>query len=212
MGLPSLQNVFMMLPGVLMGLAFHEFGHAWVATLFGDDTPRRMGRVTLNPLAHLDWLGTILIFFAGFGWAKPVQVNISRLRPRVLGDICVSLAGVAMNFLIAVIFYATLVLIVNYGMLGDYHNPSLNSTLFWIVRINLALVAFNLIPLPPLDGFHVIRYLFPRGSERLYATIAQAGPFLLLLFFVIPGLTSRVLVPVHEALGMAVDWLVSLVL
>lgn len=184
----------MMIPAVLMAFTFHEFGHAWVANLCGDDTPRLQGRLTLSPLAHLDPLGTLLIFLVGFGWAKPVQVNTSKLRPRVWGDIAVSLAGVGMNLVLALVFYFLTVLGYN-GLLFGYNNRVLNETLFQVVWINAVLIGFNLIPLPPLDGFHVIRYLFPRGSEALLATLQRFGPFILMILFVTP-FASSVLQPV----------------
>jgi len=183
--LPDFQHLIMMIPAVLMAFTFHEFGHAWVATLLGDDTPRLQGRLTLSPLAHLDPMGTLLIFLAGFGWAKPVQVNTSKLRPRVWGDIAVSLAGVGMNLILALVFYFLTVLGYK-GLLFGYYNDVLNETLFEVVWINVVLIGFNLIPLPPLDGFHVARYLFPRSAGGVVDTIQRMGPFILMLLFITP--------------------------
>lgn len=205
----DLQTIVMLVPAVLMGLTFHEFGHAWVATLFGDETPRKDGRVTLNPLWHLDPIGTLLIFVVGFGWAKPVMVDVTRLRPRVWGDIAVSLAGVAMNFLLAILFYAVFVLAES-GLLG-IENPVLNRTLWMVVYINVVLIAFNLIPLPPLDGFRVARYLFPPSMDHVVQTLYRFGPIALILLLVVGG-TDRFLVPVMGFLLGVVDWIVSPVL
>lgn len=201
---PSLAAIIMSVPGVLMGLTFHEFAHAWVATRLGDDTPRLMGRVSLNPLDHLDVWGTILIFLAGFGWAKPVQVNVSKLRPRVWGDIAVSLAGVAMNLLLAFVFFLLLGLS-SKGLLFGYNSPQLQETLFRGYYINLVLVAFNLIPLPPLDGFHVARYLIPRGMENVTLTIYRYGPYLLMVLYFFPPIVYKVLGPVITGLGLTVQ-------
>lgn len=195
----SLQEIVMAVPGVVIGFAFHEYAHAQVATWFGDDTPRLQGRLTLNPLAHLDPLGTLLLLLGGFGWAKPVMVNTARLRPRVLGDIAVSLAGVTMNFLLAVLFLL-LYTLADRGLLGWYH-PVLSGT-FWIaMTLNIFLVGFNLLPIPPLDGFRVASYLLPAGSHVLVSNLYRFGPMLLVLLFV----TDLVdLAPVYNAVYQAV--------
>ncbi len=203
--LPDLQQLVMMVPGVLIGFTFHEFAHAVTATWFGDDTPRLQGRLSLNPLVHLDVLGTILIFVAGFGWARPVQVNVYRLHPRVLGDVVVSLAGIIMNLLFAVLFSILAGLGMS-GLLFDYNNPVLNQTLLYAARINLFLAAFNLIPLPPLDGFHVFKYAFPRSMDHVVGTLYRMGPFALMLLFLSP-LGEWFLSPI---LG-GMEWLVMLV-
>ncbi len=189
----DLQAAIMSIPGILMGFTFHEFGHAWVATLLGDDTPRRQGRVTLDPRAHLDVLGVLLIFLLGFGWAKPVYVNTSRFKHRVLGDILVSLAGVAMNFLLALLF-AVVFIVADEGFFVGYHNPVLVETIWMIVVINAGLIVFNLIPLPPLDGFHVARYLLPRSMDHIVATLYRIGPFILMVLLMTPVASSWVIV------------------
>lgn len=189
----------MMIPGVLMGFTFHEFGHAYAATLFGDDTPRLMGRVTLSPLAHLDPLGTILLFLGGPGWAKPVQVNTHRLRPRIWGDIAVSLAGVFMNFLLAIAFFAAAVVFHRIAAGGGYSNEVLVRTLQTSAWINVWLIAFNILPLPPLDGFHVARYLFPSSMDGLVAMLYRFGPMILMLLF-FTGFATPVLVPLNQAI------------
>lgn len=203
MAFPDLQTIVMSIPGVLMGFTFHEFGHAYVATLCGDDTPRLQGRVTLSPLAHLDPIGTILLLIGGFGWAKPVQVNTSRLRPRIWGDIAVSLAGVTMNFLLAILFYAAAMIFFKVGLNGGYNNPVLVDTLYVSARINAFLIAFNVLPLPPLDGFHVARYLFPRGMEGVVQTLYRFGPMILIFLFFTPA-ASAILRPVNTAVWSGV--------
>jgi Zn-dependent protease len=201
----------MSIPGVLMGFTFHEFAHAWVATLFGDDTPRLQGRVTLNPMVHLDIIGTLLLLIGRFGWAKPVQINVNKLKPRVVGHIAVSLAGVAMNFLLAICFYAAYLAIAKHGLLGGYQNQILNETLLTAADLNVVLVGFNLIPLPPLDGFHVLRYLFPPSMDGLVNTLYRFGPVLLIVFFV-SGYGTQFLDPIYGGVARAVVGLVHLVL
>ena len=204
MGFPDLQTLVMTIPGVIIGLAFHEFAHAWTATRFGDDTPRLQGRVTLNPLSHLDPIGTLLLFFAGFGWARPVLVNTAKLRPRVTGDIVVSLAGVIMNFLLAILFFV-LATLADAGMLGFDH-PVLTNTLVIAFRINVLLVALNLLPVPPLDGFHVAKYLIP--DPGLVQTLYRFGPFVLILLF-LTDVAGRVIRPVMSFLFDVIRLLTS---
>lgn len=204
MQIPDLQTIVMSVPGVVIGFAFHEYAHALAATWFGDNTAREQGRLTLNPLSHLDPLGTILLLIGGFGWAKPVPVDVRRLRPRILGDIVVSLAGVIMNFLLAVLFLV-LTIMAEKGMFG-YRHEALTNTLFLVVWMNVFLVGFNLIPIPPLDGFRVIRYLLPAGSNELVIRLYQLGPFLLMLLFV-TGIVN--LNPVYRAVYHAVAAVVT---
>lgn len=173
---------------VMLSLTLHEFGHARVAMAFGDHTARMLGRVTLNPLAHLDPLGTLCFLFGPFGWAKPVPVDHTRLRPHRLGDICVSLAGVGMNLLL--LFSAAVVLNIM-AAAGVVVNPDAASAptpigivtfmLAFLTIINLTLIVFNLIPLYPLDGHHVVRELLPRHQRQRFMEfqVRFGGPVLL---------------------------------
>lgn len=202
--------IVMRIPGIVMGFTFHEFGHAWVATLLGDDTPRRDKRVTLDPRAHLDIFGLVLLLLVGFGWAKPVMVDTNRLRPRIWGDIAVSLAGVAMNLVLAFLF-AMLTRISLAGWFVGYQNEVLTRTLWLVVWTNVALAVFNLIPLPPLDGFHVARYIFPSSMDGLVAFLYRYGPFVLILF-VLSDFFGPLILPAHGAVLDGVIWLANLVL
>jgi Zn-dependent protease len=208
--LPTFQEFIIRLPGIMIGFTFHEFAHAWTAVRFGDDTPERDGRVTLNPMAHLDILGTLMFLTLGFGWAKPVMVNLERLRPRVLGDIVVSLAGVAMNFLLAVLFL-TLTVLAERGLIFGIREPVLVLTLEMVYHLNLILIAFNLLPIPPLDGFHVVKYLFGRSMQHVVDALYRFGPFLLLLLLMI-GLPQRLLGPMLIFLQSIVVRVVVLIL
>lgn len=187
--LSRVQEIILSIPAILIAFSFHEFAHAWVATKFGDDTPRLQGRVTLDPRSHIDWLGFLLFLLGGFGWARPVLVNTSKLRPRILGDILVSLAGVAMNLLIATLFgIASLVAL-------RFEAPMVSIALHQITWLNLVLVAFNVLPIPPLDGFHVAKYLLPSSLQEYVPTLYRYGPYLLLLL-IISGQTGRIMGPV----------------
>ncbi len=185
---------------VLLSLTLHEYGHARVAMAFGDNTARLQGRVTLNPLAHLDLLGTLCLLFGPFGWAKPVPVDFSRLRPYRIGDICVALAGVGMNLLLLISAAVALNIMAAAGVSVDPDTTSpptrvgiIAFMLSFTMIINLALIAFNLIPLYPLDGHHVVRELLPRDKKRRFMEFqVRSGRFLLLGLLVVPWLVEKV--------------------
>jgi len=159
-------------------LTIHEFAHGWVAHKCGDDTALYAGRLTLNPLAHLDLFGTIAFIIAGFGWAKPVPVNPYNFRNPRRDDILVSLAGVTANFLSAVGF--SLVLRVLAALPGASLGVTLQVVLFHSIFFNLLLMFFNLIPIPPLDGSHVLRELLPWDLRARYDEMRPYAPFMLL--------------------------------
>jgi Zn-dependent protease len=175
----------------------HEIAHGFVALLFGDHTAERQGRITLNPIPHIDPLWTIAIpivayFISGgtfvIGGAKPVPINPSNYRRLVLGDICVSAAGIAVNFLIAVIMILLLnvVHIVSGNLSG-----SITATVFLrVALLNIVLAMFNLIPIPPLDGSHLFKYLLPLGLRGPYEKLGRTGAGFIILILVIniPGL------------------------
>ncbi|MGL4485053.1 MAG: site-2 protease family protein, partial [Anaerovoracaceae bacterium] len=154
-----LMSVVMMIPGVVIGLAFHEFAHAMVADKLGDPTPRSQGRVTINPAAHIDVMGVIALVFIGFGWGKPVMINPDNFKNSRRDELLVSLAGVTMNLILAFIFTIILKVYINStgAVLGaDGFEGGVALIIFNIVSINLILMVFNLLPIPPLDGFNVI--------------------------------------------------------
>jgi Zn-dependent protease len=145
----------------------------------------------------------------GFGWAKPVQVNVNRLRPRVLADICVSLAGVTINFLLAVFFLLIGIWLARNPMLGAYQNTTIEM-LETTINVNVWMVGFNLLPIPPLDGFRVVRYLLPSHMENVVNNLYRMGPFLLMLVF-FTGLGDTLLGPVYGAINAALDAIVRIV-
>lgn len=176
------------LPGILIGFTFHEYAHAYAATLFGDPTPESQGRLTVNPLAHIDIWGLLLIIFAGFGWAKPVQTNPSYYKGNVKKkDMIVSLAGPMTNLVIAVIFAFIMVVVARFGLLGKLTSGDIiMSILYGIVSVNCVLFIFNLLPIPPLDGFHVLADIVPYSSYRLIYTMERYGNIILLVFVLSP--------------------------
>jgi len=180
---------------LIIAFTIHEFSHAKVADLYGDLTPRQNGRVTLNPVAHLDLWGSLLLLVAGFGWAKPVPINpyaLGRRSPAAV--MMVSLAGPASNFLLA-IFGA---IPIRMGLVSSQSPvgflPSSSDFFFEFVFINLLLTFFNLIPLAPLDGDKIAEYFFPPSWARALQTIRPYSQFILIvLIFVLPLMKVDVL-------------------
>jgi Zn-dependent protease len=174
---------------LLIAFTFHEFAHAASADALGDSTPRMHGRLTLNPMAHLDVMGTITLMFAGFGWAKPVPVNPYALRRKTsAGLMLVSLAGPVSNLLLAVI--AAIPLRLRWVPLVAGSGPilpTMGEFLLEFLFVNLALFLFNLIPLAPLDGEKVITFFLPRQWAEFYDSIRPYSPMILLaIIFVLP--------------------------
>jgi len=167
---------------LIIAFTVHEFAHAWVAKQYGDDTAERAGRLTLNPLKHLDPIGTLMLIVGGFGWAKPVPVNTYALDKRSSSaEMFVSIAGPISNLLLAVLaaipFRTGLV---QYTISGSPYFPSISQFLFEFIIINLALLIFNLIPLAPLDGEKVLTSVAPPKVSNVLYTIRPYGPLILL--------------------------------
>ncbi|MGI6206417.1 MAG: site-2 protease family protein [Anaerovoracaceae bacterium] len=184
------------LPGILVGLSFHEFGHAWVSDRLGDPTPRAQGRVSLNPIAHIDIIGFISLLLLGFGWGKPVMINPNYYKHRRRDEIFVALAGVTMNLIVAFATAAVmkLVYVLAPGFLATGVGSVVWQILIGMLQINLVLMLFNLIPIPPLDGFGILTQIFKLDSKSWYPRFYQLGPMFLILIIVF-NLTDYLLTP-----------------
>ncbi len=171
---------------LLYSIILHEVAHGWIAHLFGDNTALYSGRLTLNPASHLDPIGTLMLFLAGFGWAKPVPVNYSSFSNRRFGLFFVALAGCATNILIAIIA----VFLFQFDFINT--NPVLSVALAIAAKINIMLGAFNLIPIPPLDGSKVLMsFLSYRAQERL--SMLEPYGFFMLILLLFTGLLNPVI-------------------
>lgn len=180
--------------GLVAGITIHEASHAFVAYRLGDPTAKLQGRLTLNPAAHLDPLGTIAIIFLGFGWGKPTPFDPFNLRNIKRDSALISVAGAASNMLLAIVLCIPYLIAYYMQML----NPTINLIYFYLTPIiffNVILAVFNLIPIAPLDGFKVLAGLLPKDWYEDFIQTEQYGIFILLLLLV-TGMISRILLPI----------------
>ena len=201
----------MILPAIFIGLTFHEFAHAFVAYKLGDQTPKLQGRVTLNPLAHIDMTGLLCLFFIGFGWGKAVQIDPYQFKNRRRDEFLVSIAGVTMNLLLAIVFafIAKILLVTAGGFFTTGFGASVWMMLEYVIYINLVLMVFNLIPVPPLDGFNIIAQIFNFGNTDLYWKIYSYGSWILVAIVVF-GVTGMIISPCVQFLYRLIAGLTGL--
>lgn len=201
----------LLLPGIIIGLSFHEFAHGIVSYKLGDPTPKQQGRLTLNPMAHIDPIGFLCLFFAGFGWGIPVEIDPRYYKHRRRDELMVSLAGVVMNLLIAILFMLVIRLL--FSLTPNFAVSSVGGIVLEIIRnvvfINLVLMVFNLIPVPPLDGFGILTEIFDLRRFSWYSTIYQYGIFILLALILL-NVTDMILTPlVNGAWSLLTNILLS---
>ncbi len=191
----SLQNILIGVPTTLLALTVHELAHGWVSTKLGDPTPRYQGRLTLNPMAHLDLIGTILMIITGFGWAKPVQINPNYYKNRTKGMAMVAAAGPLANFILAFLGMLVGYIILWVCVLANAPQAVISvidDITFVFTFRNLCFMVFNLIPLPPLDGFKVAGLIIP---HRIYYNILRYEQYVILaiMFLSLSGAFNRII-------------------
>lgn len=180
-----LASIAIIFPAFLLALSFHEFSHALAAHLLGDNTAKNAGRLTLNPLSHMDFLGTIFLLFAGIGWAKPVPMNAENFKYPKIYSILTGLAGPFANFFLAFISFLSL----KYLALLNF-TPAVEKTFLQLLEtlayVNVMLGTFNLLPIPPLDGSHIIIALLYKRFPQAIIWLYKYSMFIILLIFLIP--------------------------
>ena len=201
------QIILLTLPGVIIAMTFHEFAHAWVADKLGDTTPRAQGRLTLNPLSHIDPFGIILLLFANIGWGKPVQINPRNFNSNKSIETCealVSLAGPLINLILAFIF-----MIIYYALFWFTEcSEIILLIVFYAITVNIGLGVFNLLPIPPLDGSKIFAKFLPYNAK---AWIDRNMQYIYILFLIlwITNVLSWIVSPVITVIFDGMNWLVS---
>lgn len=178
--LQQLSLILYMAPVVLIAIIGHEYAHGWVSDRLGDPTPRRDGRLTLNPLRHLDPVGTLCLIFFRMGWAKPVRINTRYYRNQKQGIIMVSLAGPLMNFILAFLSLLIRGLVLKFGSANSAVTYHMIQFTYYSAVVNTGLGVFNLIPIPPLDGSNVLAEILP-GVSMFYRRIRPYSTLILVL-------------------------------
>ena len=196
----KLLSLLLSVPGILIAITFHEFAHAYVADKLGDDTPRNQGRLTLNPLGHLDPIGSVMLLFAGFGWGKPVEVNPRNYDRRFSmdkADAIVSIAGPLMNFFLAIVLTIIYCAIYKFSSVAFINSQVGTIVLLMIniaISINIGLGVFNLIQLPPLDGSKVLKAFLPYNSRQWFENNEKIFEMIFVALWIV-GILSTIISP-----------------
>ncbi len=205
----SIVSILLTIPGVLLAITFHEFAHAYVADKLGDDTPRRQGRLNLNPLSHIDPFGIFMLIFAHIGWGKPVQINPRNFDRKMSASACealVAFAGPLMNFILSIalsiIFYAIGTFFS--GLLDITVGKTIMTMLQYAIIVNVGLGVFNLIPLPPLDGSKILKNFLPYNA-KVWMENHEMIFYIIFLVIWITDLASLIINPIINAIMVGLD-------
>lgn len=209
----ELLALLLTLPGVIVAITFHEFAHAFVADKLGDDTPRRQGRLNLNPLSHIDPVGFFMLIFAHFGWGKPVEINpanFNRKRSMSAQEALVALAGPVMNLIIAIVLTIILFTITTFTptFILSTTGMLIGLTLQMAISVNIGLGVFNLIPLPPLDGSKILMHFLPYNAKTWFENNAQIFYIVFIVLWV-TNLISYIISPVINIVSTGIYSMVS---
>jgi Zn-dependent protease len=200
LGTNGVISILLTLPGVLIALSFHEFAHAWMAVKLGDETPKMQGRLSVDPLKHVDLFGMLMLVFCHIGWGKPVEINSNNFKSKYRnnGEALVALAGPVMNFILALILSIVLGAMykfTGYGFYSSTFGQVIESMIYYAIIMNVGLGVFNLIPLPPLDGSKIfIRFMPYKVRNFIYNN--EQWFYILFLALWITGLASIIISPI----------------
>jgi len=203
-----LMNLIVGLPAIVIAMVVHEYSHARVADALGDYTPRMQGRLTLNPAAHVDPFGLLMLFLVHFGWAKPVQINPNNFSNPRRDDILVSLAGPASNLVTAFVTLIIWVFMIKFGL-----NISEGTALVLnlIIRYNINFAIFNMLPIPPLDGSHILKQILPYEMSRAYENLERYS-FIFLILILFTPILDYVFIPLQMIIYSLFNAVVNLLL
>ena len=211
----ALLALVLSIPGVIIAMTFHEFAHAYMADKLGDDTPRRQGRLTLNPFKHMEPIGMLMLLFAGFGWGRPVEINLNNFNRTVSirkGNALVALAGPAMNLILALIFSIIYALILALGgtFIITQSGQIVSTIIVYIISMNVGLGVFNLIPLPPLDGSKILVALLPTNARNWFESHERMLYIVFIILWITP-LATLVITPLINLINTGLFNLISFI-
>lgn len=213
----KLLSLVLTLPAVIIAMTFHEYAHAWAADKLGDDTPRSQGRLTLNPLKHIEPIGFFILLFAGFGWGRPVEINTSNFNrniSRSKGEAIVAFAGPLMNIILSVVSAFLLGIIIKFNWLANVQLQYAQIIIIFMMQliyINIGLGVFNLIPLPPLDGSKILRHFLPNKARNWFDSYQYIFYIIFIAIWVL-GITTIIISPIINLIGKGILNLIYIIL